>query len=35
MAKDRRGFAETQLTRGQNQVVAAMRSAIKLIASAT
>ena len=34
MGKARRGFAETQLTRGQNQVVAAMQSAIKLIASA-
>jgi hypothetical protein len=29
-----RGFAETQLTRGQNQVVAAMRAAMKTIAHA-
>ena len=33
--KELRGFAETQLTRGQNQVVAAMRAAIKTIARAT
>jgi hypothetical protein len=30
-----RGFTETQLTRGQNQVVAAMRAATKMIAHAT
>jgi N-acetylated-alpha-linked acidic dipeptidase len=34
MPKELRGFAETQLTRGQNRVVAAMRAAVKLIATA-
>jgi hypothetical protein len=34
MPKELRGFARTQLTRGQNRVVAAMRAAIKLIAGA-
>jgi hypothetical protein len=34
MPRELRGFAETQLTRGQNRVVAAMRAAIKLIATA-
>lgn len=33
MPKELRGFAATQLARGQNRVVAAMRSAIKLIAT--
>jgi hypothetical protein len=34
MSKELRGFARTQLTRGQNRVVAALRAAIKLIATA-
>jgi N-acetylated-alpha-linked acidic dipeptidase len=34
MPKELRGFAATQLARGQNRVVAAMRGAIKLIATA-
>jgi N-acetylated-alpha-linked acidic dipeptidase len=34
MPKELRGFAKTQLTRGQNRVVAAMRAAVKLIAAA-
>jgi N-acetylated-alpha-linked acidic dipeptidase len=35
MPKELMGFAQTQLTRGQNRVVAAMRGAIQLIARAT
>ena len=31
MPKDRQGFAKTQLTRGQNRVVAALRAATKLV----
>jgi len=34
MPKELRGFARAQLTRGQNRVVAALRAAIKLIATA-
>ena len=34
MPKELKGFAKTQLTRGQNRVVAAMRAAVKLIATA-
>jgi hypothetical protein len=34
MPKHNRGFAEAQLTRGQNRVVAAMRAAVRLIAGA-
>lgn len=34
MPKELRGFARTQLTRGQNRVVAAMRAATKLVESA-
>jgi len=34
LPKALRGFARTQLTRGQNRVVAALRAAIKLIATA-
>jgi len=34
MPKELRGFAATQLTRGQNRLVAAMREATKLIATA-
>jgi hypothetical protein len=34
LPKQRRGFAATQLMRGQNRVVAAMREAVRLIASA-
>jgi hypothetical protein len=34
MPKELRGFAATQLTRGQNRLIAAMREAIKLIATA-
>jgi len=34
MPKDTRGFARTQLTRGQNRVVAAMRQATRLVESA-
>jgi N-acetylated-alpha-linked acidic dipeptidase len=34
MPKELRGFAATQLTRGQNRLVAAMRQAIRLIATA-
>ena len=35
MPKELMGFAQTQLARGQNRVVAAMRGAIQLIATAT
>jgi hypothetical protein len=31
MPKDRQGFARTQLTRGQNRVVAALRQATRMI----
>src|SRR5262249_5900320 len=34
MPKELKGFAKAQLTRGQNRVVAAMRAAVKLIATA-
>jgi hypothetical protein len=31
MPKERQGFAKTQLTRGQNRTVAALRAAKKLV----
>ena len=31
MPKERQGFARTQLTRGQNRVVAALRQATRMI----
>jgi len=33
MPKELRGFAQTQLTRGQNRVVSAMRAALRLVES--